>query len=111
MRVLIVEDEPLIAMDLEDIVTQTAAVHCLWARTLADGLRHASADVDFALLDVNLGGHTSVEIAERLGDRRVPFCFVSGNLSNLPARFRTTPHIAKPFHPAQIRAMLSRHIR
>ncbi|WP_192843209.1 response regulator [Aureimonas sp. AU12] len=111
MRVLIVEDEALIAMDLEDIVTDSMAAECLWARTLADGLAKAGAEVDFALLDVDLNGHTSIPVAERLTERRIPFCFVSGSLADLPTRFRSVPCIAKPFHSDQIRALLPRFWR
>ena len=68
MRILIVEDDALIAMDLEDIVQARTGAECLLAATVEQALAHVSQGVDFALLDVNLrpAGATSQPIAERL---------------------------------------------
>ncbi|WP_062011576.1 response regulator [Aureimonas sp. AU4] len=107
MRVLIVEDEPLIAMDLEDIVTETASVDCVWARTLTEGLALSETVVDFALLDLDLYGVTSLPLADRLTDRRIPFCFVTGNRHALPARFRSVRRVSKPFHRAEIAQLVA----
>lgn len=111
MRILILEDEPLIAMDLEDIVLHETGAACLWATSVRDGLRHIEEGVDFALLDYNLGDEhtTSLPVAAMLLEKSIPFCFVSGSLSTLPRRFLTIPKIAKPFRPADIRRVLKLH--
>ncbi|SDO04741.1 Response regulator receiver domain-containing protein [Aureimonas jatrophae] len=107
MRVLIVEDEPLIAMDLEDIVSESTDADCVWARTLNEGMSFSQADVDFALLDLDLYGTTSLPVADRLADRRIPFCFVTGNRHGLPARFRNVRCVGKPFRRTDIAQVLS----
>ncbi|WP_427025983.1 response regulator [Aureimonas ureilytica] len=107
MRILIVEDEPLIAMDLEDILHEASDVDCVWARDVADGLMQVARGVDFALLDFDLGHQTSLPVALRLQAEAIPFCFVSGSLSDLPPALRRIPSIAKPFRPADIHRLLA----
>ncbi|ALN73868.1 MULTISPECIES: response regulator [unclassified Aureimonas] len=107
MRVLIVEDEPLIAMDLEDLVLEASNADCVWARDVAGGLMQVARGVDFALLDFDLGGQTSLPVALRLQAQSIPFCFVSGSLSDVPLSLRAVPSIAKPFRPADIRRLLA----
>ncbi len=102
MRVLILEDEPLIAMDLEEIILETLPADCVWASSLKDGLRRVQEGVDFALLDFDLGGDNSIPIARRLEALNVPFCFVSGSLAEVPSRFHKVPRIAKPYCSADI---------
>jgi len=81
MRVLLVEDEPLLAMLLEESLADLghepvgAAANVEQAHALLD-----LGAVDCALLDFSLGGSdTSVEIAQRLERLRVPFCYLSGH--------------------------------
>lgn len=108
MRVLIVEDEPLIAMDLEDIVCGAVGADCVWSRTADEGVRRVREGVDFALLDFDLERGTSLEVASLLADSHIPFCFVSGRSRALPARFRDVPRVSKPFRPSDIQRMLAR---
>jgi len=106
MRVLIVEDEPLIAMDLEDIVAERSDATCVWARTVSDGLEKALSDLDFALLDYNIAGGTSAAVARLLQSRHVPFCFVSASVGELPAQFGSIPRLSKPFTADAVRRLL-----
>lgn len=108
MRILILEDEPLIAMDLEDIVTERCGAQCVFASTAEAGLERVAEGVDFALLDFNLGGgnRTSIAVAIDLQRRNVPFCFVSGSLSRLPAQLCDVPRVAKPFRACDIEEIL-----
>jgi DNA-binding response OmpR family regulator len=100
VRVLIVEDSFLVAEDLADTVTELGCTVVGPAGTLADGLRHAAdADLDGALLDVNLSNNeTSFPIAERLRERGVPFVFLSGYdlESAFPPEFKSVERLAKP---------------
>ncbi|WP_061932304.1 response regulator [Aureimonas sp. AU22] len=107
MRVLILEDEPLIAMDLEEIVSETLQADCVWASSLKDGLKRIQEGVDFALLDFDLGADNSIPIARRLEALNVPFCFVSGSLSQVPSHFNKVPKIAKPYRSADIARVLA----
>ena len=79
MRVLVVEDEVIVAMTLEDMLSDLGCSVVGPAYTLADGLALAeAADFDAALLDVNLGGERSEQIAELLRQRAIPFGFITG---------------------------------
>ena len=108
MRILIVEDEPIIAIDLEDIVTSANGADCSLASTVKEGLRCIERGVDFAILDVHLGfdGKTSFPLASALQARGIPFCFVSCSGLPMPRRYGSVPFIAKPFRPSQISEML-----
>lgn len=100
-RVLLIEDEPLVAMDLscelEDAGAQIVGV----ARTVGDAMQAAGQPgVDLAVLDGNLGGHKVDGVAELLARRGIPFCFVSGyGREHLPAAYPEVPMIQKPFNP------------
>ena len=107
MRVLILEDEPLIAMDLEDIVLETLQADCVWASSLQEGLLCIQQGVDFALLDFELGAENSLPAASRLEAMSIPFCFVSGSLAEVPGRYSKVPKIAKPYKSADIVRALS----
>lgn len=111
-RVLLIEDEPLVAMDLscelEDVGAEVVAV----ARTLRDALVAAEQQsIDLALLDGNLGGEKVDEVAEILRRRGIPFCFVSGyGREHLPEDFTTVPIVQKPVDPVKLRAVLQQMI-
>ncbi|WP_132255071.1 response regulator, partial [Methylobacterium segetis] len=78
-RVLVVEDESAILMLIEDMLGNFGEPHVLPAQSLSAGMKLAGkAELDLALLDVNLAGEESYPIAARLRDRRVPFLFVTG---------------------------------
>ena len=97
-RILIVEDEPLIAMMLEDFLElldhQVAGTaDCVAAALpLIDG-------ADAAILDVNLrGGEKSGPIAEALALRGLPFVFATGGTEDgVAEKFRDRPRLMKPF--------------
>ncbi len=99
-QILIVEDEPLIAMMLEDFLDvldkRLAGVADCVSTALAklDGSR-----VDAAILDVNLrGGEKSTPVAEALAERGIPFVFATGGSEDgVDDRFRDRPRLMKPF--------------
>ena len=98
-RVLILEDEPLIAMDLsmafEDCaIAAVTAVTCAEASTAL-----AEQAIDGAVLDVNLGQETSVPLAKELRRLGIPFIAVSGySATQLPDEFEGVPLIGKPMN-------------
>lgn len=108
-RVLLVEDEPLVAMDLRFELEDAGATSVTIARTLPEALDLASTGrLDLALLDGNLGGQPVDRVAEVLAGRGVPFCFVSGyGREHLPQGFQDAPLIEKPFRPDVLRAVLT----
>lgn len=110
-RVLIVEDETLVAMLLEDMVGELGAEVAGRASRLSRALELAEDPglaIDAAILDVNLNGEEAFPIAEALAARGVPFAFSTGyGKSGLPQQWRSRPVIQKPFTQEQIAAILA----
>lgn len=78
LTVLVCEDEPLIALDLQFELAEAGAT-TLIATTVADGLGIVrSQRVDLAVLDMNLGGKDSAPIAAELEARKIPYLVYSG---------------------------------
>jgi CheY-like chemotaxis protein len=98
-RVLVVEDELMIRMLLEGMLTDLG--HTVAAE--AGGVEEAVAiakkgDFDIAVLDVNLNGQPVTPVVEILIERGVPFVFASGyGLRGVPEGYRTIPTLQKPF--------------
>ena len=81
LRVLVVEDEALVAMQLEDMLDELGCVVVDVAGTVSRGVAlaaDAAVALDGAILDVNLGGEKVYPVAERLAARGVPFVFCTG---------------------------------
>lgn len=99
-KILIVEDEPLIAMMLEDFLDALDREQAGSADTVAGALeRIEQGAIDAAILDVNLrGGEQSWPIAARLVELGIPFVLATGGAGDMidPA-FRDRPVLAKPF--------------
>lgn len=107
-RVLIVEDEPIVAMALEDILESFGCTIVGPAATLAAGLSLAeTSPVDAAMLDVNLSGEESFPIAAILDGRAIPYAFTTGYGAEGLSGRSTARVIAKPYRPAQIRDALA----
>lgn len=98
-RVLVVEDEMMIAMLIEDMVTDLGHEVVGPAMTLEEALRLADGDIDCAILDMNLGhGNFSTPVAELLNERGIPFMFATGyGGSVLDREFENAPVLRKPF--------------
>lgn len=108
-RVLIVEDESLVAMLLETILEDMECIPVGPASNIDDGevLARDTADLDAALLDVNVAGRQVFPVAEILKARGVPFVFSTGyGEGGLPEEWRGQPTIQKPFTEAAIRDAL-----
>ncbi len=110
-RVLVVEDESLVAMLLETILEDMGVTPVGPAGTVEDGLAMAAdpAPLDAALLDVNVAGRQVFPIAEALKARGVPFVFSTGyGEGGLPDEWRGHPTVQKPFTESAIREALMR---
>ena len=114
-RVLLVEDEVLIALDTEDVLTSAGYVVIGPAVDLAEAMAMADAEgLDAAVLDVNLRGVLSWPVAERLMQRGIPFVIMSGlsRADDVPAAFRHAPYVTKPARDAALlKAMASLSIK
>jgi PAS domain S-box-containing protein len=117
-RVLLVEDEPLVALDLEATLRDLGCEVAGPAATLADALRVVAAEapqLDAAVLDVNLGGQPAFPAADELVRRGVPVIFATG-YSELPGGWTSdggqgrTALLLKPVHRAALAAALCRLI-
>jgi CheY-like chemotaxis protein len=98
-RVLVVEDESLVAMMLADMLSDLGCRVVGPFGVRAEALRAVTegAPLDLALLDVNLGGDSVYDIAEVLKRRKVPYAFVSGyGAASIDSRHADAPVLAKP---------------
>lgn len=108
LRVLLVEDEGLVAMMLEDLLEDLG---CEVAGSLASvgaalAWIEAGGAADMALLDVNLSGETVFPVAEALRARGVPFAFATGYDADHDPRFRDAPLLGKPIRQERLEALL-----
>jgi CheY-like chemotaxis protein len=107
--VLIVEDDPIIALDFEDTLLGFGVKTVRTARSVAGALQMiAERQPNFALLDVGLVREKSFAIAERLDVLNIPFVFVTGYGADvrLPAAFADKPRLPKPYSTDALQAML-----
>jgi CheY-like chemotaxis protein len=106
--VLIVEDDPLIALDFEQTVLGFGAKTVRTAPNVARALEMIACRApDFALLDIGLIREKSFAIAERLDALGIPFVFVTGYEVMLPAPFANRPKLPKPFSTEALKALMS----
>jgi PAS domain S-box-containing protein len=117
-RILVVEDEPFVALQLQTDLEGEGHEVIGPASSLAQGLQLAqSAGFDAALVDIRLGRDTSAMIAEQLLARQVPFAFATGysDSSMLPEHLHAVPRLRKPYALEDVRRMvqhlLARHER
>ena len=109
--VLIVEDDPIIALDLEDTILGFGVKTVRTAASVAKALELIEQrSPDFALLDVGLIREKSFAVAERLEALKIPFAFVTGYgaEARLPAAFANKPRLPKPCSSDALRVLLRR---
>ncbi|WP_245430369.1 response regulator [Rhizobium tropici] len=105
-RVLILEDNLIIAMEAEEILRLVGIQHIEIASNLEQAVNAVHSEhYDFAMLDVNLGESRSFGFARLLMDRGISFGFVSGYSDTLdfPADLRHVPLLNKPFDEQAMR--------
>jgi two-component SAPR family response regulator len=97
-RVLIVEDEPLIAMALEDMLGELGFEQIRVAHDLVSADCAAEAEPpDLAILDVNIGRDAVFPLAEKLGAEHIPIVFSTGWPSReFPPQWANRPLVPKP---------------
>lgn len=110
LRVLIVEDEALVAMLLEDMLGDLG---CEIAASLSriDQATAFAGDteqaIDVAILDVNVAGESIAPVAAALAARGAPFVFATGyGASGVPEGWRDRPTLQKPFGMSEVEARL-----
>jgi CheY-like chemotaxis protein len=98
LRILLVEDEAIIAIMIEDLLTDLGCEVVGPAANVAEAIRFAKTEqLAGAFLDVNLGGVSIYPVADLLSARQIPFVFVSGyGAGGIDPRFVGTPVLSKP---------------
>ena len=107
VKVLVVEDEYLVAALMEDILESAGCVVAGPIPRLAQALDAANSEAcDAAVLDVNLAGERIYPVADILSRRNIPFVFVTG-YGVLPGEYANRPRLCKPFKVADLLDTLS----
>jgi DNA-binding NtrC family response regulator len=108
-RLLVVEDELLVALDIESILTGAGMVVVGPASTAHEALELiASSTLDAALIDAKLGGEPVNDVAQALSERGIPFAYVTGyGRESLPPDY-PAPIVTKPFDADRLLAAARR---
>src|SRR3712207_3236278 len=107
-RVLVVEDETMIAMLVEDMVQDFGSAVVGPAAKMDEALNLArNANLDAAILDIKVGGAAIFPVADVLRARGIPLIFSTGyGVDGLPPRFFDSPTLRKPFTHEALREAL-----
>jgi DNA-binding NtrC family response regulator len=109
--VLVVEDEVMIALDVEAMIGRLGRVPVGPAATVAEALALiATSPPGAALIDENLGGESVLPVARELMRRGIPYAVVSGNIRSRSndESLRDAPRLAKPVSLSGLKAELDR---
>ena len=110
LRILIVEDEMLVAMNIEDMLLDLGHEVAGLASRLEPALALAAeGQFDIAMLDVNLAGQQSFPVAAILASRGIPFLFATGyGAKGVAEEYRSYPVLQKPFSAHDLEQALRR---
>jgi len=111
-RILIVEDEVILAMELEAILLGAGCGSVALASTVPDALRVVGQEpFDAAVLDVNVQGEASFPVADALDEAGVPCVLLTGHSpQSLPERQRRRTVVGKPYDPEALLATVAAQI-
>ena len=110
-RILVVEDQSLIAMEIQDYLERAGAIVAGPVGTVDRALSKAEEDIlDAALLDIDLNGERCWPVADVLARRAIPFVFTTGfeGSIGMPERFAASPVLSKPYREEEVLAVLRR---
>lgn len=111
LRLLVVEDEMLIALMIEEMLRDLGHVVIGPVGGVTPALQllqEGAAEVDGAVLDVNLNGEPVYPVADALRARGLPFVFVTGyDAAGIASRYAAVPILQKPFRPEQLGRLVS----
>jgi len=109
LRVLLVEDEAMVAMMIEDMLSDLGCLVIGPASRVSSALDLLDDEaIDAAVLDVNLGGEAVFPVADRLAAVGVPFVFSTGyGLAGLDDRHAARPVLQKPYSRDRLGAALA----
>jgi CheY-like chemotaxis protein len=112
-RILVVEDEMLILLNVEDMLADLGCESVSAAATVDQALDLIEAQpFDAAMVDVNLDGTKSYPVADALAARGVPFLFSTGySGQSMKVGYRDRPVLGKPYRDAELAQVLARLLR
>ena len=110
MRVLVVEDDMIVALDIKRALTDAACTVVGPVAFLEEAVRLAREEpLDAAVVDINLNGDPAYPVTEALAERGVPFVFITGyGDRDVAEGYRARPRLRKPFSPDELRQVLAR---
>jgi DNA-binding response OmpR family regulator len=107
-KILVVEDNPLIAWDLEVILRRAGCTVVGPCGTISTAFEVCRTDLDAALLDLSVDGEMIAPLADALSEANVPIIFVTGcSARAVPVRHQRHPVVIKPFQAKDILAVLA----
>jgi CheY-like chemotaxis protein len=111
-RFLVVEDEVVIAMLLDDYLSEIGCSVAWHAESIQEALSFVESepDIDGAILDMNLHGQSIDPVAAALFARDIPFCFVTGYGAGAATKHPQAPIINKPFNIQSVHDTIARLI-
>ena len=109
-RVLVLEDEPLIAMMMRDWLAELGCETLGPAQTVQAALALIESNPpDAAILDISVGKEDCYPVADRLQDQAVPFAFATGRAGdNIASRHQAAPRLSKPFDFEAVSGVISK---
>ena len=108
LTVLILEDDPLIALDMAATIEDDGDAKVVMAGTLTEATKLNLSELDLAILDVNIGAQTSYAFARQLLDAGIPFAFASSSQqSATPDDLSAAPFLAKPCSRSKVLAFIA----
>lgn len=110
LRVMVLEDEPLAAMALDDMLVDLGFITLgpfMELDEATEFVRDHAAEIDVAILDVNIHGDFSFDLADLLLQRRIPFFFCSGYSNEaFDPRWRRWANLGKQYTEGRLRRMI-----
>jgi DNA-binding NtrC family response regulator len=103
-RILVIEDEFLVGLEIQSVLAEAGYGVVGPAATVPSALKHISqGNFDAALVDANLGGESIEGVVAALTDRGTPFVLLTGySRKSLPPQLANAPLIEKPFDPRTV---------
>lgn len=113
LRVLLVEDEALVAMMIEDVLSELGHEVVAVVGRLTAAIEQANTlNVDIAVLDLNLNGERTDPVAAALRSRGIPFVFATGyGAAGAQEMWSGVPVVQKPFQPRELVAAINAALR